>query len=108
MDFAFYNEIGSGTAGAAVLSPPRRLMRRLLRPTFDRLRDLLQFLFDKHREDRARIEQLERESAALRSQLAAVRPLVADYLGVTRRVAELEDQLLRTLTEPRPLVHRAA
>src|SRR6478672_7552480 len=108
MDFAFYNEIGGGTAGGAVLAPARRSLRRLLRPTFYRLRDLLQFLFDKHREDRARIEQLERETAALRAQMAAYRPLVADYVGVTRRVAELENQLLRTLAEPRPVVHRAA
>jgi hypothetical protein len=108
MDFAFYDEIGGKSASGAVLVPARRLARRVMRPMLYRLRDLLQFLFDKHREDRARIEQLEQQVAALRSQLAAYRPLVADYVGVTRRVAELETQLLRTLAEPRPVTIRAA
>jgi hypothetical protein len=108
MDFAFYDEIGARSSGGVVLAPVRRAVRRLMRPTLYRLRDLLQFLFDKHREDRARIEQLERQVVALQSQLAAYRPLVADYVGVTRRVAELENQLLRTLAEPRPVTIRAA
>ena len=115
MDFAFYDEIGGRSVGGAVLAPVRRLVRRVMRPTLYRLRDLLQFLFDKHREDRARIEQLEGQVAALRAQvaaqqaqLAAYRPLIADYVGVTRRVAELENQLLRTLAEPRPVIVRNA
>jgi hypothetical protein len=108
MDFAFYDEIGGRSASGAALLPVRRAIRRVMRPTLYRLRDLLQFLFDKHREDRTRIEQLERQVAALQTQLAAYRPLVADYVGVTRRVAELENQLLRTLAEPRPVVVRNA
>src|SRR5262245_45685385 len=108
MDLAFYNEIGGHSAAGLLVRPARRIRRRLLRPTYQRLRDLLQLLFDRQNENRARIEELEGTVASLQSQIAAYRPLVADYIGVTRRLAVLEDQLLRTLAEPRPVTLRAA
>jgi hypothetical protein len=120
MDFEFYNEIGRGS----VLTPARRGLRRLLRPTFYRLRDLIRLLFDRQQEDRAQLDALRAELADLRarhaalaaehSELAAVhaavmaelredcarlRPVATEAAGVSRRIAVLEDALLRSMAD---------
>lgn len=130
MDFAFYDEIGAST----VLAPIRRAQRRLLRPTFYRLRDLLHLLFHRQEEGRALVGALRDELAqvraqhagllarhtalaaehaghkaelgelrdecrTLRAQLARLHPVAVEAAGVGRRIATLEDALLRSLAD---------
>jgi len=99
MNFAFYDEIGGHSLGGALLRPYRRMLRFMLRPMLFKLRDLLQFLFDKHLEDRQDIEALRAELAALRVQVAAFKPVAVESAGVARRLAVVEDAVLKTLTE---------
>jgi hypothetical protein len=129
MDFEFYNCDPPGGFKARLLRPFRRLLRRVQRPYFQRLRDLLQWLYDRQvavgqRQDvlathvdavhrhhlmvevahRARIDQLERAVAELNDKLTVSQHekavFQADYLAVTRRLARLEDLLIEVLANP--------
>ena len=98
MDDAFERDPPPTRLASRLAAPARSLVRRLLRPTFDRLRVLLQAMTARQDADRARIESLERQVAVLQARLDAARPLLADYLALTRRVGLIEDRLLRELT----------
>lgn len=99
MDFAFYNEIGSRSLGGLLIKPYRRCLRFLLRPMLFKLRDLLQFMFDKHREDREMIAALQQQVAALQALVAAMRPAAIESAGVSKRLAVVEDAVLRALND---------
>jgi len=119
MDFEFYNVDPHGGLLARSFRPARRFLRRIQRPYFHRLRDLLQWLFDRQietsrRQDdftvhlkmvedhyKARIDHLERSISHVGGELAAAQREKAvfqtDYLAVTRRLARLEDLLIEVL-----------
>jgi len=119
MEFEFYNVEPSGGLMSRMLRPFRRLLRRIQRPYFQRLRDLLQTLYGQQTaqaqrqndfatqlktvEDHymARIEQLEKTIAHLHGVVGTVQNEKAffqtDYLAVTRRLARLEDLLIEVL-----------
>lgn len=119
MDFAFYNEARRRTALGVVPEAARRVLRRIQRPMFFRLRDLLHFLYARQEEDRvraeaaarelaalaARVGELAREVAALRDQLAEAgrraaefeRRVLVDLSVLDGRIAGTEDDLLRVL-----------
>lgn len=109
MDFEFYNHTSPPVGARRLLIPPQRLLRRVLRPMFHRLRDLIQHLYDLRRGDEARVADLTHRVAALEAALAQVtaarRALALDHLAMTRRLAQLEDLLLQALAaraEPQP------
>jgi hypothetical protein len=98
------------TLGERLTAPVRRRLLRLLRPTLERLRDVLRTLTARQDADRARIERLENQVAALQARLDAARPLLTDYLTLTRRLGLVEDRMLRELagTNRRVPASRAA
>lgn len=129
MDFEFYNVEPSRGFKASLVRLFRRLLRRVQRPYFQRLRDLLQWLSDRqtiadHRHDdlaarleavhnhhltvevqhRERIGQLERAITELNEKLTVSQHekavFQADYLAVTHRQARLEDLLFDVLANP--------
>ncbi len=125
MDFEFYNVDPPGGLMLRMLRPFRRILRRVQRPYFLRLRDLLQLLFHRYsevvqRQDdfatqlkmvedhyKARVEHLERAAAHLHGSLTTAQTEKAvfqtDYLAVTRRLARLEDLLIDVLaSQPIP------
>lgn len=125
MDFEFYNVEPEGGLLSRLLRPVRRVLRRIQRPYFHRLRDLLQWLFDNQRvqaqrhdelaahvkrleqQYQARIEELERTIGHANSALAAAQQektvFLTDYLAVTRRLVRLEDLLIDVLaSQPVP------
>ena len=102
MDFAFYDNDPSTGFGARLLRPFRRLLRRIQRPYFYRLRDLLAHLFHRSEVDRhclntleQRVNQLEARSHKpdFTSSPLQAKVLTADYLAMSRRVAAIEDVL---------------
>jgi hypothetical protein len=107
MDCEFYNYTSPPAGARRLVVPVQRLLRRVLRPMFQRLRDLLRHLYDLRQEDAARVAELTHRVAALEAavhQLAASRRALAlDHLALTRRVGQLEDLLLQALAaRPEP------
>lgn len=115
MDFEFYNWTSRpGRGRQLILVPLQRAVRRVLRPMFQRLRDLLQHLYAVQQTDSARVAELavrvaaletalQQTSSALHQVTTSRRALAQDHLAMTRRVAQLEDLLLQTLaSRPEP------
>jgi hypothetical protein len=124
MDFAFYDHDPDRRGLRSAVRPFRRLLRRLQRPYFHRLRDLLTFLYHTHLEHQKReddltahvtaahdlatqradalqrqVAELEWKNAELRREWEAARQQLrafgVDYLAMSRRLAQLEDLLLQ-------------
>ncbi len=107
MDCEFYNYTSPPTGARRLVVPAQRLLRRVLRPMFLRLRDLIRHLYDLRQGDVARVAELTQRVAALEAtvhQLAAARRALAlDHLALARRAAQLEDLLLQALAaRPEP------
>lgn len=104
MNFAFYDEPYQLRGWRKTVDLPRRLVRRLQRPFFYRLRDLLTFLYHKQLEANMQAAELRQRLAAaeqtIAEQRAAARAFAVDYLAVTRRLAHLEDLVLTIQAEP--------
>jgi hypothetical protein len=104
MDFAFYHADPPPSLLGRAVQPLRRLFRRIQRPYFYRLRDLIAHLFHQQQAISHRCDELAAHihavDAALRDRVEAERtPLqpqafTADYLALTRRLAQLEDLLI--------------
>lgn len=85
----------AGRVAADVRSLPRRVARRLLRPTYHRLKSLVRWVRgDTVQALVARVDALSREVAALRD---ADRRLLADVTALEDRVVGVEDELIRTI-----------
>jgi hypothetical protein len=112
MDFHFDQLAPATSLAGRLAAPARRSVHRLLQPCFDRLRNLLLALSARQDADRQRIEILERRVEDLQDRLDAARPLLTDYLALTRRLGMIEDRMLRELAETgryaEPAVGRAA
>lgn len=102
MDFEFYNVTTPATGAKRALIPLQRMMRRLLRPMLHRLRDLLTILSQRQHEMTAHVVVLAARVEALEAQLkkanADSKALELEHLAVVRRLAQLEDLLLQSLT----------
>jgi hypothetical protein len=100
MDFEFYNYLSQPTGLRRMMLPMQRLARRVLRPMFNRLRDLLTLLFHRQEEDRRTIADLQNRVTALEATVTQLtanrRAFQLDYVALTRRVAQLEDLLLQS------------
>ena len=70
MDFEFYNADPPRTRLRWLLKPFRRLARRIQRPSFHRLRDLLTQLYNDNRELTAKLQLAEAGQATTAEQLA--------------------------------------
>lgn len=103
MDFEFYNYTSPPAGVRRLLIPMQRVLRRILRPMFHRLRDLLTLVYQRQDEDRRQIDHLTHRVAHLEVQLqqaaAARRAFQLDYVALTRRVAQLEDLLLQSMAD---------
>jgi hypothetical protein len=103
-DLAFYN---AGTDDARGLSRqvvllPRRLARRLLRPIFLQLAQILQYLCIRldaaeraGAQQRDDLERLARQQTALAEHVQASMALGWDHVALVRRLAVLEDRVER-------------
>ena len=100
MDDAFDRDAPATGLAGRLAAPVRRILRRLLRPTFDRIRETVQAMTARQDADRARIETLERQVALLQARLDAARPLLTDYLALTRRLGLVEERMLREMAGP--------
>jgi len=101
MDFEFYNYTSPPTGIRRLLLPFQRLARRILRPMFNRLRDLLTLLFHRQEEDRRIIADLQNRVLSLEAMVAELtanrRAFHLDHVALTRRVGQLEDLLLQVM-----------
>jgi alkylhydroperoxidase family enzyme len=100
VDVNFFNHTSRGLARAP-LTAAQRAARRVQRPMFHRLRDLLHWL---HHQDLAQQRAIAELSARLAEAEATLarreaqrQAFEADHQAVTRRLAQLEDLLLQTL-----------
>jgi hypothetical protein len=101
VDVNFFDHTSRGLARAP-LTLAQRALRRVLRPMFHRLRDLLHWLHHQDLEQRRTISELstrlaEAEAALARREVQR-QAFEADHRAVTRRLAQLEDLILQTLT----------
>jgi glycosyltransferase involved in cell wall biosynthesis len=100
VDVNFFDHTSGGLARTP-LTVAQRALRRVLRPMFHRLRDLLHWLHHQDLEQRRAIAELSARlaetEATLARQEAQRQAFEADHLAVTRRLASLEDLLLQTL-----------
>jgi len=89
-DFAFYNAGCDGPMGPtrSLIVFPRRLIRRLLRPIFQRQERINHELQDQVDALATKVDHLARE-------LAAVAALGWDHVAIARRLASLEDEVSR-------------
>ncbi len=89
-DFAFYNAgcERSGSWKRSLIVAPRRLLRRLLRPIFQRQEQIDHQLQDQ-------IEAIGGKSDGLAREVSAVAALGWDHVALTRRLAMLEDEVER-------------
>ena len=103
-DLTFYNDFGPGPAGwkRAVLWP-RRLVRRVLRPIFQRQVQIYHDLTHRQHMLAARLEaaygafeRLGARHAALADDVRAASALGWDHAALTRRLAALEDHFAAT------------
>lgn len=108
-DLAFYN-VGTEPGGRlrSLVVLPRRLLRRLLRPFFQRLVEILQSLCDRldaaeeaDRALRSDVERLHERQEQLAESLRSSIALGWDHVAMARRLAVLEDrvELLTRLAE---------
>lgn len=101
MDFEFYNYTSQPTGLRRLLVPMQRMARRILRPMFNRLRDLITLLFHRQEEDRRIIADLQHRVTSLEATVTHLtanrRAFQLDYVALTRRVAQLEDMLLQAM-----------
>ncbi|MGL6076607.1 MAG: hypothetical protein ACRC8S_20830 [Fimbriiglobus sp.] len=106
MNFAFYDFDDHPSRGARLVRPFRRLLRRMQRPYFYRLRDLLTWIYHRSEADRSHIHNLDCRLARLEASSVktdhAMSPLkakafTADYLALSRRLASIEDTLARSI-----------
>src|ERR1700752_298910 len=99
MDFEFYNYTSQPTGMRRLLVPMQRLARRILRPMFNRFRDLITLLFHRQGEDRRIIADLQHRVTSLEATVTQLtanrRAFQLDHVALTRRVAQLEDMLLQ-------------
>lgn len=97
--FAFYDYLAVGRGRGRLVAPLQRLLRRLLRPAFFRLRDLLHHLFDRQHEQIIATAALSARLSALEDQhqrlSQAHRALLLDHTAAARRVMLLEDLILQ-------------
>jgi glycosyltransferase involved in cell wall biosynthesis len=100
VDVNFFDHTSRGLARAP-LTVAQRALRRVLRPMFHRLRDLLHWLHHQDLEQQRAIAELSARlaeaEAALARREAQRQAFEADHRSVTRRLAQLEDLLLQTL-----------
>ena len=101
MNYDFYNHIsGRRSVKTRALVPAQRLLRRLLRPIFFRLRDIVQYLSDRQQSQNETLTQTITRLNALEEQhirLAyAHQALIQDHMAASRRVVMLEDLILQT------------
>ncbi|HET6572594.1 MAG TPA: glycosyltransferase family 4 protein [Fimbriiglobus sp.] len=100
VDVNFFDHTSRGLARAP-LTITQRALRRVLRPMFHRLRDLLHWLHHQDLEQRRAIAELSARlaeaEAALARREAQRQAFEADHQAVTRRLAQLEDLILQTL-----------
>lgn len=93
MDFAFYNEIGGRTFGAKALTPLQRMLRRVLRPVFFRLEELL-------RQFAAEQVSTQQEMADLAKRLTraeqTINRLIERLMEADRSAGELAERLTTT------------
>lgn len=89
-DFAFYNAGMERPRGwkQAIVVAPRRLLRRLQRPIFQRQE---QINHDLH----GQVEALGRKVDGLARELSSVAALGWDQVATARRLAALEDEIAR-------------
>ncbi len=100
-DFAFYDAGCSGPSGVRrAVVPPRRLLRRLLRPIFQRLEAMLgeqQAAIDaaarRQAELEAQVEQLTGQLLGLAARIDTASAFRYDTLAASRRLAALEDHV---------------
>jgi hypothetical protein len=101
MDAAFYNHDTSPQGLRRAILPASRLLRRVQRPYFQRLRDLLAMLWQQNRDRQCEIHELREKLATAERTIidlhTSLRGFQVDYTAVTRRMAHLEDLLLDTL-----------
>jgi hypothetical protein len=100
-NLAFY-DVGTESRGGLrrVIILPRRLLRRILRPCFFRLTEILQALVARldaaeqaDRSLRADIDQLARQQAAMADAAQTAMALGWDHVALARRLAILEDRV---------------
>lgn len=100
-DLAFYNVGCQDPKGARrIVVPLRRLLRRLLRPIFDRqvaifgeLCDRADRLEHENHALRAQVERFDRRHDALAARMQTTVALGWDYVATVRRLAVLEDRV---------------
>ncbi len=97
MDFEFYNHTSPRSGLRRLLVPVQRLARRVLRPMFHRLRDLLAHLYHRQQADRETVTELRHRVAALEATVANLtahyQVVRLDHIALSRRVVQLEEQL---------------
>lgn len=114
-DLAFYNVGCQDPKGARrIVVPLRRLLRRLLRPIFDRqvaifgeLCDRADRLEQENHALRAQVERFDRRHDALAARMQTTVALGWDYVATVRRLAVLEDRveaLLAARDDARPSI----
>jgi septal ring factor EnvC (AmiA/AmiB activator) len=103
MDAAFFNHDTAPRSWRRAFVPLRRVLRRIQRPYFQRLHDLLHNLSQTSRAQQAELQHLQHQAAAAQATIAELRQTLrafqVDYTAVTRRMAHLEDLLLDTLDQ---------
>jgi hypothetical protein len=104
-DLAFYNGGDPRPGPRSVIMAPRRLLRRLLRPYFLRLEQILLALANEDDHARAEILRLRAENAGLAEKVDGLAARLArseaigwDQVAVARRLAAIEE----ALPGPRP------
>ncbi len=107
IDLTFYNAGCADKTGLRMLIvPPRRLLRRILRPIFQRQVELFQSICDRldalerhdERFDRE-IERVRKRQDALGHKLETTQALAWDYVELIPRIAELEDRIEALMAE---------
>jgi hypothetical protein len=109
-DLAFFNAGCHEPRGVRkAVVPVRRLLRRVLRPAFQRLVEILNSLCDRLDAEEHATRALRQEVALLRgrqdrmaAQLQTAVALGWDYVALTRRLAVLEDRVESLLPAARP------
>lgn len=107
IDLAFYNAGGADRIGLRMLIVlPRRLIRRILRPFFQRQVELFQSICDRldaAEKSDTRLQKdllgLQKRQGALGQQLEPTQALAWDYLTLVPRIADLEDRIEALLEE---------
>lgn len=94
-DLAFYNAGGLARGWRKGIDVPRRLIRRLLRPYFQRLEQILQALAEEDDRLRTINETLAEKVDGLSAQVAGVEAFGWDHVALARRLAALEDEVER-------------